>query len=102
MREAARPMQAQPMESVIDNKAEAEFELVVSGKRAVAAYQMEGDTIVFTHTIVPKALEGRGVGSKLIRAALDSARDRGLKVIPQCPFVAAFIEKHPEYRALLR
>ncbi len=95
-------MQAQPMESVIDNKAEAEFELVVGGKRAVAAYQMEGDTIVFTHTIVPKALEGRGVGSKLIRAALDSARDRGLKVIPQCPFVAAFIEKHPEYRALLR
>jgi predicted GNAT family acetyltransferase len=89
------------MDTVIDNKAEAEFELTVSGKRAVAAYQMEGDTIVFTHTIVPKALEGRGVGSKLIRAALDSARDRGLKVIPQCPFVAAYIEKHPEYRELL-
>ncbi|MCY1171886.1 GCN5-related N-acetyl-transferase [compost metagenome] len=89
------------MDTVIDNKAEAEFVLTVGGKRAVAAYQMEGDTIVFTHTIVPKALEGRGVGSKLIRAALDSARDRGLKVIPQCPFVAAYIEKHPEYRELL-
>ena len=89
------------MERVTDNKAEAEFELIVSGQRAVAAYQLEGDTIVFTHTIVPKAIEGRGVASKLIRAALDSARDRGLKVISQCPFVTAYIEKHPEYRALL-
>lgn len=89
------------MDNVIDNKAEAEFELVVGRHRAVAAYQMEEGTIVFTHTIVPKALEGRGIGSKLIRAALDSARDRRLKVIAQCPFVAAFIEKHPEYRALL-
>jgi predicted GNAT family acetyltransferase len=84
------------MERVTDNKAEAEFELIVSGQRAVA-----GDTIVFTPTIVPKAIEGRGVASKLIRAALDSARDRGLKVISQCPFVTAYIEKHPEYRALL-
>jgi len=50
---------------------------------------------------VPKKLEGRGVGSKLIRAALDSARDRGLKVIPICPFVKAFIVRHPEYQALV-
>lgn len=89
------------MESVIDNKAEAEFVTVVDGHRAVAAYQREGDTIVFTHTIVPEAIAGRGIASKLIRAALDSARDRGLKVIAQCRFVAAFIEKHPEYRGLL-
>lgn len=89
------------MDRVTDNKAEAEFELIVSGQRAVAAYQLEDSTIVFTHTLVPKALEGRGVASKLIRAALDSARDRGLKVIAQCPFVAAYVDKHPEYRALL-
>ena len=68
---------------------------------ATAAYQIEGDTIVFTHTLVPKAIEGRGVASKLIRAALDSARDAGLKVVAQCPFVAAYIERHPEYRGLL-
>ena len=89
------------MHSVRDNPAEAEFELVVDGQRAVAAYQMEDDTIVFTHTLVPPALEGHGVGSKLIRGALDAARDRGLRVIPQCPFVAAYIDKHPEYRDLL-
>jgi len=89
------------MKSVIDNKAEQEFELTVDGYRAVAAYQLEGDTIVFTHTEVPPAIEGRGVGSKLIQAALDSARDRGLKVVPQCPFVRAYMEKHPEMRDML-
>jgi len=89
------------MEIVRDNKAEQEFELDVDGHRAVAAYQIEGDRIVFTHTGVPKALEGRGVGSKLIRAALDSARDQGLKVVPQCWFVRGYIERHDEYRDLL-
>ncbi|MBN8848909.1 MAG: N-acetyltransferase [Sphingomonas sp. 67-36] len=89
------------MEIVRDNRAEQEFELDVDGHRALAAYQIEGDRIVFTHTLVPKALEGRGIGSKLIRAALDSARDQGLKVVPQCSFVRAYIERHDEYRDLL-
>ena len=89
------------MEQVTDNRAEHEFELEVDGHRAIAAYQLEGDTIVFTHTLVPKKLEGRGIGSKLIRGALDAARDRGMKVVPQCPFVKAYIERHSEYRDLL-
>jgi predicted GNAT family acetyltransferase len=84
-----------------DNRAEQEFEMTVDGKRAIAAYQREGDTITFTHTKVPSSLEGHGIGSKLVRFALDSARDEGLKVVPQCPFVAAYIERHPEYRDLL-
>ena len=89
------------MTQVHDNRSEQEFEITVDGHRAVAAYQLEGDTIVFTHTLVPAAIEGRGVASKLIRSALDSARDRGLKVVPQCRFVRAYIDKHPEYRDLL-
>ena len=89
------------MEIVRDNKAEHEFELVVDGHRALAAYQLEDDTIVFTHTIVPKAIEGRGVASRLIRGALDQVRDRGLKVVPQCPFVAAYIKRHPDVQDLL-
>ncbi len=89
------------MDSVRENRSEQEFVLDVAGHRAVAAYQLEGDTIVFTHTVVPPEIEGRGVGSRLIRAALDAARDRGLKVVPQCPFVRAYIEKHPEMRDLL-
>lgn len=87
--------------TVHDNRAEQEFTLDLDGHRAIAAYQREGDRIVFTHTVVPPQIEGRGVGSKLIRAALDSARDQGLKVVPQCHFVAAFIRKHPEYADLL-
>lgn len=89
------------MPEVVDNRAEHEFELVVDGHRAIAAYQLEDKVIVFTHTIVPKAIGGRGVASKLIKAALDSARDRGLRVVPQCPFVKAYIERHPEYRTIL-
>ncbi|OWK30791.1 GNAT family N-acetyltransferase [Sphingomonas mucosissima] len=89
------------MNKVRENRAEQEFELDVDGHRAIAAYQREGERIVFTHTVVPREIEGRGVGSKLIRAALDSARDQGLRVVAQCQFVAAFIRKHPEYRDLL-
>ena len=88
------------MNKVHDNRSEQEFELDVDGHRAIAAYQREGETIVFTHTAVPPAIEGRGVASRLIRAALDSARDQKLTVVPQCPFVAAYIERHPEYRDL--
>jgi uncharacterized protein len=89
------------MPDVTDNRAEHEFELVVDGHRAVAAYQLEDRVIVFTHTVVPPPIEGHGVGSKLIKGALDAARDRGLRVIAQCPFVAAYIERHPEYRTIL-
>ncbi len=89
------------VERVTDQRSEQEFTLEVEAQRAVAAYQLEGDTIVFTHTVVPPEIEGRGVGTKLIRGALDIVRDRGLKVVPQCPFVRAYIEKHPETRDLL-
>ena len=87
--------------SVRDNRAEQELELDLDGQRAIAAYQIEGDTIVFTHTAVPPAIEGRGVASKLNRFALDTSRDRGMKVVPQCAFVRAYIERHPEYRDLV-
>jgi predicted GNAT family acetyltransferase len=68
---------------------------------AAAHYRLRDGTIVFTHTEVPPALEGHGVGSALARFALDDARRRGLAVVPRCPFVAAFIRRHPEYRDLV-
>lgn len=86
---------------VRNNRAEQEFELDIGGRRAVAAYQREGQVVVFTHTDVPPELEGHGAGSRLVRGALDQTRDAGLRVIAQCRFVAAFIDKHPEYQALL-
>ncbi|MHA6724084.1 GNAT family N-acetyltransferase [Sphingomonas sp. RS2018] len=79
----------------------ARYELVEDGETAFAAYDRSGDTVTFTHTIVPKAIGGRGVASRLIAAALADVRTRGLKVVPQCAFVAAYIDKHPGERDLL-
>lgn len=59
------------------------------------------DTIVMTHTIVQPENEGQGVGSALARAALDHSRTKKMIVIPECAFVRAFIDRHPEYQDLL-
>jgi hypothetical protein len=77
------------------------FEIESEAGTAVLTYGLDGETVVFTHTLVPKALEGQGIGSRMVRAGLDWARANGLKVVPQCPFVAAYIERHPEERELL-
>ena len=86
---------------VIDNAAESRFEARIGEEVAVNPYRLEGDTITFTGTVVPDALRGRGIGEQLVQAGLDAARDRGLKVVPQCGFVAAFMRKHGEYADLL-
>jgi predicted GNAT family acetyltransferase len=77
------------------------FEIERPAGIAVLTYERDGQIVVFTHTLVPKALEGQGIGSRLVRAGLEWARASGLKVVPQCPFVAAYIERHPEERELL-
>ena len=79
-----------------DNPAERRFEIDQDGDTAFAAYRIDGDTITFTHTIVPRHLEGHGVGSKLIGYALEQAQARGLKVVPECSFVRAYLERHPQ------
>jgi predicted GNAT family acetyltransferase len=87
---------------VIDNAAQRRFELKAGDHLAVAYYTLAHGSITFTHTEVPEALSGQGIGSRLARGALDQVRDRGLKVIAQCHFIAAFIRKHPDYAALLK
>jgi predicted GNAT family acetyltransferase len=70
-----------------------------------AAYRLRGEPtsiVVFTHTEVDPAYEGKGVGSALARAALDDVRSRGLGVVAMCPFISAYIRRHPEYADLLR
>ena len=89
------------MNQVTDNTSENRFELEVNGATAIAAYRIEGESIAFTHTEVPEALEGQGVGSALIRGALDQVRSRGLKVVPRCEFVRGYIERHPEVQDLV-
>jgi predicted GNAT family acetyltransferase len=88
-------------EEVKDNPAKQRFELEVEGHTAFAAYERRPGVITFTHTVVPEELGGKGVGSRLAKAALDAVRAEGLKVVPQCPFIAAYIKKHPEYQPLV-
>jgi hypothetical protein len=78
------------------------FEASLGDYIAIVTYRMrDEETIVFTHTGVPATMSGQGVGSKLARTALGYARENGLGVIATCPFMAAFIDRHPEYQDLL-
>lgn len=86
---------------VTNNEAEHRYELEVDGQLAIAEYRVRSGRISFTHTKVPDALEGRGIGKKLVKAALDDARAQGLKVVPVCPFVKHYIDTHPEEQDLL-
>lgn len=86
---------------VTDNRARNRFELVVDGVTAHIDYARKPDPIVLIHTIVPDEIGGKGVGSRLIKGALDMIRAEGIKLVPQCPFVAAYIKKHPEYNDLV-
>ncbi|MFG1884990.1 GNAT family N-acetyltransferase [Micromonospora sp. NPDC049102] len=88
---------------VEDNPAKNRFEILVDDAFAgFTAYVPRGkDVLVFTHTQVDPGFQGKGVGGALIRATLDQVRARGARVVPQCPFVAAFIDKHPEYADLV-
>lgn len=86
---------------VRNNEAEGRYELAVDGQLAIAAYDRREGALVFTHTKVPEALEGQGVGSRLVKAALADARAQNLKVVPLCEFVAAYLERHPQEQDLL-
>ncbi|MEA3040542.1 MAG: uncharacterized protein QOC65_31 [Sphingomonadales bacterium] len=77
------------------------FEIEEDGATAILTYVLRDGAIVFTHTIVPEEIEGRGVGGRLAKAGLAYARENGLNVVPQCSFVRGYIERHPEYADLL-
>ena len=77
------------------------FEAIVEERLAHADYRMDGKRIIFTHTYVPRELEGRGIASQLAKVALEHARQEKLQVVPLCPFFSAYIRRHPEYQPLL-
>ena len=87
---------------VLDNSERHRFEIDLGdGQFAFAEYTLPAGKIMFTHTEVPESHEGRGIGTALIEAGLAAARERGLKVIPICPFFAAYMQKHAEVQDLL-
>lgn len=83
-----------------DNPERSRFEAEVGGDFAWVSYRLKDDEIVLTYSEVPEPLRGRGIGEQVVLAALESARERGLKVVPLCSFVADVLRRHPEYADL--
>jgi len=83
------------------NEGESRYELSVDGGMAIAAYERRDGALVFTHTQVPEALAGRGIASTLVAGALADVREKGLKVVPLCEFVAGYFDRHPREQDLL-
>ena len=87
--------------SITHNASAHRYEAVVDGHLSVCEYELAEGHMVFTHTVVPPELRGRGIAEKLVRAALADARTAGRKIVPACSYVAKFIERHAEFAGLL-
>jgi predicted GNAT family acetyltransferase len=87
---------------VLDNPEASRFEVLVDGEVAgFAEYRRTKAAVAFTHTVVDSAFEGRGLGSVLARGALDATRAAGSPVLPFCPFIRSYIQRHPAYLDLV-
>jgi len=86
---------------VVDHPEKNRFELPVEDATAVAYYRVEGNRVVMTHTEVPQHLSGRGIGSQLARGVLEAIRASGRKAVLNCPFLAGYASRHPEYADLI-
>jgi predicted GNAT family acetyltransferase len=91
----------QPTGTVTHNESERRFEMPVTGGLAVLEYQRSAGQIDLLHTMVPAEDEGNGHGTTLVQAAFDYARRANLEVVPTCPFVKAYVEKHPDQRDIV-
>jgi predicted GNAT family acetyltransferase len=89
------------MSDISHNEAEQRYEARVDGHLSVCEYELDDNRMVFTHTLVPPELRGRGIAEELVRAGLAAARAKGLKVVPACSYVAVFIRRHPEFQDLV-
>jgi predicted GNAT family acetyltransferase len=87
---------------VVDAPEASRYELRLGGRViGFVAYRRRNDRIVFIHTEIDESYEGRGLGSRLAEAALEDVRGKGLVVVPLCPFIARYIQEHPEYHELV-
>lgn len=88
------------MSAVRDHAARRRFELDVEGGQAFVDYRRDGRIVTLVHAEVPVALQGRGIGSALVRGTLELARSRGDRIVPLCPFIVDYLARHPEFRDL--
>jgi uncharacterized protein len=89
------------MTDVIHNEADTRYELTEDGATAFASYVRDRDVLIFDHTVTPRELRGRGVASKVVKAALDDVRAKELKIVPACSFVEDYVARHPEVKDLV-
>ena len=80
-----------------DNTESHRYELPVGGEVAVVIYNLSGQNLMITETLVPVALEGQGIASRLAKHVIADARARNLLILPVCPFFSAYLQKHPEH-----
>jgi predicted GNAT family acetyltransferase len=85
---------------VTSNEAARRWEAVVDDELAgYAEYRLVPGRVIFTHTVVEPQFEGRGIATQLARVAVDDALARGLRITPYCPFIRAYLQRHPEFSA---
>ena len=85
-------------ESVVNNQEKSRFEVVNGSQTSKLLYELKSDDLIdLVHTEVPEDLAGQGIGSALVVAALQYAKDNGYQAIPSCPFVASYVQRHPEW-----
>lgn len=87
--------------TLIDNEAKKQYEFHIDGDLARIEYIKAQGKIFLTHTEVPEKFEGKGIGSALAKQALDDIQQKGLQLVPLCPFVSAYLNRHPEYNSLI-
>lgn len=88
--------------TVQHNRHQHRFELPIEGKLSIVAYQNVNDeTLALTHTEVDPRLEGQGVGSHLVQGVLEYVEQNNLKIVPLCPFVAAYLKRHPDWNRVV-
>lgn len=86
---------------VVHNREQSRFEIKVGEHLSVADYRERGDVWIFTHTQVPDELRGQGIAARLVRAALEEAEAQNKQIVPECSYIAAYLERHKEFAALV-
>lgn len=90
------------MAQLKDNTQRSRFELETDGKLGIVEYQpIDNETIALTHTEIDPSQEGKGVGSKLVEEVLQFVEEQNLKVVPLCPFVSAYLKRHPDWNRVV-
>ena len=95
-------MRSSDDKELIHDEENRQFRMEIEGFIALVDYHIQDNVWVLTHTKVPQELGGRGIGTRLVQMVLDALDEKNIQVIPQCPFIAAFIEKRPKYQHMVQ